>query len=95
MWHRTACKNSVSQARFFFNLIKNEMIFFYRISELILATLIQRYDKKIISFLIQFKNEGLSGILQAVKCHILILYLYHISLNLLNLSWIKKNVYFL
>ena len=28
-----------------------------------LATLIQRYDKKIISFLIQFKNEILTEIL--------------------------------
>ena len=31
------------------NWIKNEMIY-YRISELMLATLVQRYDKKIISF---------------------------------------------
>ena len=49
----------------------NEMIF-YCISELILPTLIQRYDKKKnISFLIQFKSERLTEILQAVRCHIL------------------------
>ena len=45
------------------NLIKNEMIFFfYHISELIVATLIQGYDKKNISFLGQFKNERLTEI---------------------------------
>ena len=63
---------------------------FYRISELMLSTLIQRYDKKKkqnktktkkktkkkkkkknVSFLMQFKNERLTEILQAVKCHIL------------------------
>ena len=43
---------------------------FYRISELMLATLIWRHDKKIISFLIQFKNESLIEILQAIRCHI-------------------------
>ena len=48
MWHLTACKISVNLS--FLNRIKNEMIF-YRISELMLATLIQRYDKKnLISF---------------------------------------------
>ena len=47
MWHLTACKSSVSLS--FLNWIKNETIF-YRISELMLATLILRYDKKIISF---------------------------------------------
>ena len=48
MWHLTACKISVSLS--FLNWIKNEMIS-YRTSELMLATLIQRYDKKkIISF---------------------------------------------
>ena len=40
---------------------------FYRISELMLATLIQRYDKK--SF--HFKNVKLIEILQVVNCHIL------------------------
>ena len=47
-----------------------------------LATLIQKYEKKIISFLIQSKNEILiqsknerpTEILQAVRCHILWLY---------------------
>ena len=39
---------------------------FYHISELMLATLIQRYDKK----LFHFKYERLTEILQAVRCHI-------------------------
>ena len=46
---------------------KCEMIFFYRISELMLPTLIQRYDKK--SF--HFKKERQTEILWAVRCHIL------------------------
>ena len=41
------------------------MKFFYCISELMLATLIQRYDKK--SF--HFKNERLTEILQAATFH--------------------------
>ena len=66
MWHLTACKISVSLS--FLNWIKNEMIFFfYRVSELMLQTLIQRHDKKK-SF--HFKNERLTEILQAVRCHI-------------------------
>ena len=45
MWNLTACKISVSLL--FLNWIKNEMIFYRTcISQLILATLIQRYDKK-------------------------------------------------
>ena len=52
MWHLTACKISVSLT--FLKWIKNEMNF-YHISELMLATLIQRYDRK--SF--HFKNERL------------------------------------
>ena len=40
---------------------------FYRIAELMLATLIQRYDEKK-SF--HFKNERQTEILQAVRCHI-------------------------
>ena len=63
MWHLTGCKSSDSL------LFLNEMIF-YRISELMLPTWIQRHDKKIISFLIQFKNERLTEILQAVRRHI-------------------------
>ena len=46
MWDLTACKISVSPS--LLNWIKKEMIFFFfffRISELMLATLIQRYDK--------------------------------------------------
>ena len=42
MWHLTACQISVSLS--FLNWIKNEMTF-YGISELVLATFIQRYDK--------------------------------------------------
>ena len=60
----TACNTSVSLL--FLNWINNEMIF-YRISELMLATLIQWYHKK--SF--HFKKEKLTEILQAVRCHIL------------------------
>ena len=52
MWHLSAVKISVSLS--FLNWIKNKMIF-YHISELMLATLIQRYNKK--SF--HFKNERL------------------------------------
>ena len=55
----------------------NEMIF-YHISQLMLPILIQRYNKKIISFLIQFKTERLTEILQAVRCHILLSYWYFI-----------------
>ena len=43
MWRLTACKISVSLS--FLNWVNYEMIF-YRISEVMLATLIQRYDKK-------------------------------------------------
>ena len=39
---------------------------FYRISELMLATLIQIYNKK----KFHFKNERQTEILQAVRCHI-------------------------
>ena len=56
MWHLTACKISVCLS--FLNWIENEMIF-YRISELILATLLQRYDKK--SF--HFKNKRITEML--------------------------------
>ena len=53
MWHLTACQISVSLS--FLNWIKNEMIF-YRISELMLPTLILRYDEKNHFIFIQFKN---------------------------------------
>ena len=67
MWHLTAYKISVSLS--FLNWIRIEMTF-YRISELILATLIQRScDDKKKAF--HFKNERLNKSLQAVRCHIL------------------------
>ena len=47
MWHLTACKISVSLS--FLSWIKIEIIF-YRIFELMLETLIQRYDKKSFHF---------------------------------------------
>ena len=57
------------------------------------ATLIQRHDEKSfhfssnISSWIQFKNERFTEILQAVRCHILWIYI-----NLLNQSWIVKRL---
>ena len=57
-----------------------------------LPTLIQKYDKKIISFLIQFKKERLIEILGCQMPHFMIVSILYI--NLLNLSWIK-NVYIL
>ena len=67
---------------------RNEVILF-RISELMLPTLIQRYEKKkIISFLIQFKkretNWNFTGCQMSHFMIVLIL-----CFNLLNLSWIK------
>ena len=79
MRHLTICKTLVNLS--FLNWIKTEMIF-YHISELMLATLIQRYDKK--SF--HFKNERLTEILQAVR---IIPYI-----NLLNLAWRIKCLFF-
>ena len=57
MCHLTACEISVSLS--VLNWIKNEMIF-YRISELMLATLILRYDKHFL-FSSQLKFYRLSG----------------------------------
>ena len=57
MWHLKACKVSVSLSFLKWND-------FYRISELMLITLNQRYDK-IISVLLQFKNERLTEISDA------------------------------
>ena len=48
MLRLTACKNSVNLS--FLKWIRHE-VFFYHFPEFMLATLIQRYDKKIISFL--------------------------------------------
>ena len=67
LWHLKACKISVSLS--FFNWIKNKMIF-NRISEVMLPALIQRYAKN--HFI--FKNERLTEILQAFRCHMLWLY---------------------
>ena len=54
MWLLTACKISVLE------LDQKWNDFFYRISELMLPTLIHRYEKKeIMSCFIQFKNESL------------------------------------
>ena len=56
MWQVTACKISVSLS--FLKWIKSEIIF-YRISELMLPILIQRYVKNHF-ILIRFKNEKLT-----------------------------------
>ena len=60
---------------------------FYRISKLMLSTLIQRYDKW--SFL--FKNERLPEILQAVRCHI---YDRIYTIYQFIKPFLDKNVYF-
>ena len=44
MWHLTGCKILFSLS--FLTGSKNKMIFFYRISELMLPTLIRGFDKK-------------------------------------------------
>ena len=72
MQHLTACKISVSLS--FLSWIKNEMIF-YHISELMLATLIQGYYKK----LFHFKNERLTEILQVP--HFMIVLIPYINLS--------------
>ena len=84
MWYLTAFKIAVSLS--FSKWIENEIIFFYRISELMVATLIQRYDKKSL----HFKNERLTEILQSVRCQILRMNISIPYTNLLNLSWIIK-----
>ena len=81
MWHLTTIIKCGTWQPVKFQLVSrslNEMIF-YRTSELMLLKLIQRYDK-IISVLIQFKHKTLTEILQTVRCHILELYLYYISI---------------
>ena len=79
MWHMTACKISVSLS--FLKWVKNEMNF-YRISELMLETLIQRHDKKIISFQERETNWNFTGYQVS---HVMIVLMPYI--NLLNLSW--------
>ena len=80
------CKIRVSHS--FFNWVKNEMTL-NRISELMLATLIQRYDKKsIISFQEQETHLNFTGC--QVPHFIILLILY---IDLLNLSWIIKSIF--
>ena len=64
--------------------------FFFPISELLLATLIQKEknDKK--SF--HCKEGRLTEILQAVRCHIFMIVLIP-YINLLNLYWIIKRLF--
>ena len=62
---------------------------FYHISELMLPKLFQRCDEKIISFLIQLKNERLNwNFIGCKMSHFMIVFIPYI--NLLNLSPIKK-----
>ena len=84
MWHLTACKISVSLS--FLNWIKIEMIF-CRISELMLAKLIQRHDKKKKLFISRRRNK-LKFYRQSGGT-----FYDRINISLLKLSWIK-NVYF-
>ena len=63
MWHLTACKKPVS-------LSFLKWMIFYLISELMLPAFIQINDNDHF-ILIQLKNERLTEILQAVRCHIL------------------------
>ena len=98
MWRLTTFKISVCLS--FLNWIKNEFFsFFYRrpISELMLATLIHRYDKKkekkkekkIISFQEGETNRNFTGC--QVPHFMIVLILPYI--NLLNLSWIIKCIF--
>ena len=65
------------------------MIFFNRISELKLATLIQKYDKN--SF--HFKNERLIEFSTGCQVpHFMIVLIPYI--NLLNLSWLIECLFF-
>ena len=82
MWQLTTCKVSVSLS--FLNWIKNEMIF-YCISELMLATIIQRYEKKIISFQERETNWSFTG---CQVPHFMIVLIPFIGW--LYLSWIIK-----
>ena len=68
MLHLTNCKISVSLSFLKWN------DFFYHTAELMLPILIQRHDKKSFQFLIQFKNERITEILQAFRFHILCSY---------------------
>ena len=58
MWYLTACKIPISLWFFELDQKWND---FYRISELMLPTLIQRYDKKIILFQERETNWNFTG----------------------------------
>ena len=73
MGHLTVTKISVSLS--FLNWIQTEIIF-YRISELVLPTLIQRYDKK--SF--HFKNENNWNFTGCQMPHFMIVLISYINL---------------
>ena len=68
MWHLTAVKfqlvNEMIFLSYFWINVANNII-------LMLPTLFQMYDENSFDFFIHFRNEGLSKILQAVRCHIL------------------------
>ena len=89
MWHLAACKISVGLSFLKWND-------FYRISELMLATLIQGYDKKNhFSFDPVQKWEASWNFTGCQMPHFMIVLIPYI--NLLNLSWIntnKKHVFF-
>ena len=90
MWHLTACKISFSHS--FLNWTRNEMIFFYRRSELMLPTLIQRYNKNHFNFDPVQKRETNWNFTGCKMPHLMIILLSHI--NLLNLTS-KKQCLFL
>ena len=83
MWHLTACKNPLSLL--FLNWVK-KMKWFYCIPELMLATLIQRFDKKnrFIFYPVQERQTNWNVTGYQVPYFMIIRY------NRLNLSWIIK-----
>ena len=85
MRHLTAVK-FVSLS--FFNWIKNEMNFFLSYSELMLPTLIQRYDKNHFNFDPFQKQESNWNFTSYQMPHFMIVLIPYI--NLLDLSRIKK-----
>ena len=97
MWHLRACKISVSLS--FMNWIKIEMILimnetiFYCISESLLATLTQRYDKNNHFFFAPVQKWetkwNFTGFCQLP--HFMIV--FNTCINLLKLSWIKMSIF--